>query len=593
MDKDLIIHITEEYLKFLNDSIWILKLPDKKSIYINSNLEKIFERSLNELKENPEIIKELILDEDRDRFFKSEEILYRDGYSEVEYRISTCNSGVKWVSEKKKIIQNKATKHKQLEIILSDITRQKLIEESLRKNELDNKILFDDNPNPMWVIDKSTLQFLAVNGSAVLKFGYSLKEFLNMSVKDICNESEYDSFKKYLENNTNMETSNPVAWSYIKRDNTIIFVKILVHELSYAGVSSYLVLIIDVSERVKNESLIKELNKSLSDFRFAIDSVSILSITDINGYITYINDNFVKYSGYSRDELIGQPHKIINSGYHSKEFFKELWETVLSGKIWRGQVKNKTKNNSFFWVDTFIIPFKNENGEIHSFLAIRNDISEQKEKEEEIRKLNEFLKKQNEDLHKTSFLNSHKIRGPLTSILGAIHLLGETSDEEIKAKLLDGILSSAVNLDIAVNEIGELLNKEIGFTPFSKLVLDKLSLVYLIDDDDIQLFLNECLIVKSFPNIEIKSFLDSKTAFTALSEGVEPKPDIIFLDLNMPITDGWAFLDKLSENNINVNVFILTSSFDSSDIDKASKYRQVCGYITKPFTSEKFASILM
>ena len=142
----------------------------------------------------------------------------------------------------------------------------------------------------------------------------------------------------------------------------------------------------DMTRRRKAEEEIKRLNSELKvqlqrsksevlDYRHAIDESSIVAITDQKGIINYVNDNFCKISKYATEELIGQDHRIINSGYHSKEFFRDLWETITTGKVWRGELKNKAKDGSFYWVDTTIIPFLDENERPYQYLAIRSDIT--------------------------------------------------------------------------------------------------------------------------------------------------------------------------------------------------------------------------
>lgn len=123
------------------------------------------------------------------------------------------------------------------------------------------------------------------------------------------------------------------------------------------------------------------MSNAFTSFQNAVNNGSIVSITDKTGRILFVNENFIRISKYSRQELIGSDHRIINSGYHSKAFFAALWSTLLRGSTWRGQIKNMAKDGTFYWVDTVITPVMNERGEIDQFLSIRNVITEQKENE--------------------------------------------------------------------------------------------------------------------------------------------------------------------------------------------------------------------
>ncbi|MFA6901730.1 MAG: ATP-binding protein [Gallionellaceae bacterium] len=206
-------------------------------------------------------------------------------------------------------------------------------------------------------------------------------------------------------------------------------------------------------DRAENDLLAMELDH----VKQALDHHSIVSIADMAGKITYVNDKFCSVSGYSSDELLGKNHSILNSGLHSRQFFIDMWHTISSGQIWHGQVRNKAKDGSFYWVDSTIAPFLNKEGRPYQYVSVRTDITafiRARAAAEEANKA------------KSQFLSSmsHELRTPLNAILGFGQLLEMEIDPDKKElrEYVNYVIVAGNQLLGLVNDLLDLSRIEIG-----------------------------------------------------------------------------------------------------------------------------------
>ncbi len=210
---------------------------------------------------------------------------------------------------------------------------------------------------------------------------------------------------------------------------------------------------IELTQNRQEELLI--VNKELSDFKFAIDESCIVAITDPDGMITHANDNFCTISKYTKEELIGQDHQLFSSGYHPREFMQSIWETITKGNTWKGELKNRAKDGTEYWVNTTITPFLDKKGKPYQHVTTQFDITERKKAEIHLDLQNRKLIKTNTELDRFVYSVSHDLRSPLTSILGLINFIEAESGEPDTIRHILMIRESVHRLD---NFIKNILN---------------------------------------------------------------------------------------------------------------------------------------
>ncbi|MDY7023016.1 MAG: PAS domain S-box protein, partial [Cyanobacteriota bacterium] len=284
-----------------------------------------------------------------------------------------------------------------------DISQQKAIETQLQTSQKFLELILDNIPQLIFWKDYNSVYLGCNQNFAEVAGVNSPAEIVGKTDFDLPWKPEETEWFRYCDRK--MMDSNQAELNIVEpqqqadgKQAWLETNKIPLHDLA-GNVIGILGTIEDITERKQAEETLKTLNQTLeervstrtaaleqslrnfSDIRFALDQAAIVYTTDTQGKIIFVNEKFCEISKYTQAELMGKTPRIVNSGYHSSTFFRQMWQMISQGKIWRGEIKNKAKDGSEYWVDTTIAPFLNEQGKPYQYIAISYDLSERKQAE--------------------------------------------------------------------------------------------------------------------------------------------------------------------------------------------------------------------
>ncbi|MFP3860906.1 MAG: PAS domain S-box protein [Bacteroidales bacterium] len=336
---------------------------------------------------------------------------------------------------------------KEVMAVINDLTE--FLQHQKEYKELINKM-----HEMVFVVGKDG-KFKEVNESALNILGYSKTEFLSIGPADIDLNLEELNVDEYMK--------SPVQQMYETRykakNGSVISVEISNSPISYRGEQSVLNIARDITSRKQSEAQLRLLSRAIAQ-----SPVSVV-ITDAGGAIEYVNPKYTEVTGYKLDEIVGSDPGVLKSGYHSKVFYKSLWETILSGKDWHGEFRNKKKNGELLWESAIISPIIDDNGNITHFVEVKEDITEKKKMIEDLKFAKE--KAEESDKLKTAFVQniSHEVRTPMNGIMGFIDLLESSSKlQDKQMEFIEMIRYSGNRLLNLINDLVEISLIESGET---------------------------------------------------------------------------------------------------------------------------------
>ena len=415
--------------------------------------------SLSEWSErvNPEDLRHAMIDLEK----------YLDGNSPsytVDYRMLCQDGGWKWVSARGMVVSRAEDGRPQRMIgTHTDITERKQAAEAVRLSEARLRLLLDSASEAIYGIDiQGNCTFC--NPSCLQMLGYQhADELISKNMHQLIHykypdetpypASECRIYQAFLQG-VNTHVEDEVFW---RADGSCFPVECWSHpQFHHGAVVGAVVTFMDITERIAaNEKLLK-LSKAVEN------SPASVVITNLNGTIEYVNPKFIEVTGYTAQEAIGQNPRILKSGALAPKFYQKIWETILDGKVWQGEFHNKKKSGESYFEAASISPIRDDKGTITHFVAVKEDITERKRNEQELKKSMAAAEAANRA--KSEFLAnmSHEIRTPMNAIIGFSHLCLQNELAPTQRDYLEKVYRSANSLLGIINDILDFSKIEAG-----------------------------------------------------------------------------------------------------------------------------------
>lgn len=336
-------------------------------------------------------------------------------------------------------------------------------ERELQEAELQQREILDNMLDGVITIDDRGL-IVSFNRFAAKMFGYESEEVVGRNINMLMPEPYHSSHDQYLKNYLGGGQPKIIGIGREvvakRKDGSLFPIELAVAEAPVSGQRRFVGVLRDISARKRSEEQLRLQSAALES------AANAVVITDVEGRIIWVNEAFSEFTGYERDKVIGSNPRILKSGHHDNDFYKTLWDTVLSGEVWQGEIVNRRKDGSHYSEEQTITPVENEAGEITHFVAIKQDITERKKIE---RMKSEFVS-----------TVSHELRTPLTSIRGSLGLLtggvaGDLSDQA--RKLIEIACNNSDRLVRLINDILDMEKIESGKMQFGLRPIDLAPLV--------------------------------------------------------------------------------------------------------------------
>lgn len=328
--------------------------------------------------------------EDRDKIKNIfQQVLSSGRGQRTEYRYLLRDGSVRHIESQSSVILDQNGNIQNILVVSRDISERKKALQALRDSELHLMQILDMALDAVVGMDQAGV-VVHWNSEAERMFGFSASDAIGQDMAELIVPLEYRKYhregvRRFLQTGTASILGQRVEVTALHADGHQFDIELAITAPTIRDLDKpyfFSAFIRNISERKRNEQILRQSALALEQQKYALDQHSIVAITDIQGCITYVNDKFCAISKHSSEELLGRNHRILNSGYHSKSFFQAIYQTIANGEVWNGEICNRDKNGCYFWVDTTIVPFMDDNGQPFQYIAIRTDITKRKLTEE-------------------------------------------------------------------------------------------------------------------------------------------------------------------------------------------------------------------
>ena len=428
--------------------------PNGQYVYISPSCERISGYKPTEFINDPDLFFQIIKPEFREKVKHHFNNDFHASSEEIsmEFLIFTKSGKECWIEHNCILIFNEKNEYLGRRGSNRDITDRKMNEKALKESEAKYKLLANNTLDTIWTSELD-FKITYVNNSIYKLLGYTVEEFLNLDIDEYIPKSQITRLLSFVRSKSHLISKNDSFtfnndYQHIKKNGEIIDVEIFGSTVKNAAGQTigFQGRTTDITEKKKVEAEIKKLSAAVEQ------SANTIIITDLIGKIEYINPKFTELTGYTSEEAIGSNTRLLSAGTQDKNYFKNMWDTISKGQIWKGEFHNKKKNGELFWENVTLSPIKDKKGIITNYLAIKEDITEIREAERALKTSEEKLRNifENSPNMYYSHTADHKltyISPQITDVLGysAEEALSFT-DEDTELKWTDLLTDNPINL---------------------------------------------------------------------------------------------------------------------------------------------------